>query len=191
MAELVLLYLNSAELRVNELSISRTPITSSGSNFQRLDSHCACLNAIKSWFELFFKIPSEDYIHYPFPIWAQLAYSLAVLYKLSTLDDPAWDRSMVRTTVDLLTVLDQLIANVQQISKRRECTSDSREGHLFSCAVHKIQAIRAKWEARLLEDRAGAVTTDGQNVDMAMPENLPIDFSDDGWLREILGSWDC
>lgn len=49
-----------------------------------------------------------------FPVFTQLVRYIIVLYKLSTLNDPVWDLSLVRTNIDVIRVIDQVIRNIQQ-----------------------------------------------------------------------------
>ncbi|PWY73034.1 hypothetical protein BO70DRAFT_381779 [Aspergillus heteromorphus CBS 117.55] len=84
-----------------------------GPGIQRIDCLYTCLNTVKLAFTNFFTIPLVEYPGISFPFFTQLARYLIVLFKLSTLSDPAWDRTLVRSTVDVLEVMDRLIGNIE------------------------------------------------------------------------------
>jgi hypothetical protein len=191
LAEVVLAHLYSTELTINEIALSKAPIISNDSDFQRLESLYACLNPIKSWFDVFFTISPAAYIGFPFSMFSQLAHCLTALYRLSTLDDPAWDKDIVQNTANLLLISDQVANNMGRVTGLAGLDNDSTEGDVFTRAAKMAEYIRLGWEAKLdVEPRRPAIPT-RQNVDGTIPEVLPIDFSDEAWLTDILVSWDC
>ncbi|KAH8649923.1 hypothetical protein BX600DRAFT_473805 [Xylariales sp. PMI_506] len=99
-----------------ELSISRRALSKDASGIQRLECLYYCLNTVKLALDNFFKIPAEAYLGLSFPFFTILARYVQVLYKLSTLNDPAWDTGLVRSTVDLLAVIDRILRNLQLAS---------------------------------------------------------------------------
>jgi hypothetical protein len=156
-----------------------------------LESLYACLNSIKSWFDVCLTISPAAYIGFPFSIFSQLAHCAIALYRLSTLDDPAWDKDNIRNTANLLAILDQIANNTGQVPRLAGLDSDGTDGDVFTRAVKMVGSIRLGWESKLAVEPVGPVIPNGQNVDETIPEVLPIDLSDDTWLRDILGSWDC
>lgn len=191
LAEVVLAHLYSTELSINEIALSEVPIISNNSDFQRLESLYACLNSIKSWFDVFFTITPAAYIGFSFLVFSQLAHCLISLYGLSTLDGPAWDKDIVRNTANLLLILDQLANNMGRVIGLVGLDSDSTEVDVFTRAAKTAASMRLGWEAKLAVEPMGTVIPTSQNVDETIPEALPVGFSDDGWLKDLLVSWDC
>ena len=74
--------------------------------FDLLDFSWRSVGAIKAWMDIFFSLPPAECAGLSFIHMAQLARCLMVLYRLSTFAHPAWDCHSVRSTVDLLLVLD-------------------------------------------------------------------------------------
>ena len=182
MAEVVLAHFYSTELTINEVALSQLPIISIHSNFQRAESLYACAESVKSWFETFFTIPPGAYIGFPFSIFSQLVRCLVTLYKLSTLDDPAWDKNGVLKTVNLLLILDQVTENMEQVSGLAGLdNNDSLERDVFFRTAKMFRSIRPGWEAILVGSDASKVS--------ALP-NLPN--ADDPPLSEAfsLGPYD-
>ena len=190
LAEVVLAHFYSTELTINEIALSEGPIISSNSDFYRIESLYACLNSVKSWFDVFFTISPAAYVGFPFSIFSQLSHCLIALYRLSTLDDPAWDKDMVQNTANLLLISDQVAQNMGRVTGLAGLDSDSTESGVFTRAAKMAESIRLGWEAKLdAEPRQPAIPT-RHGVGSTIPEALPMDFSDDTWLTDILVSWD-
>jgi len=183
----VLAHLYSTEITINEIALSKAPIVSNNSDFQRLESLYGCLNSIKSWFDIFFTIPLAAYVGFSFSMFSQLGHCLIALYKLSTLDDPAWDKDIVRNTANLPLILDQIANNMGQVAKLAALSSDSTEVDVFTKAAKMAESVRLRWEAKLAVEPTGPTR---QNMDETILEALPMDFSDDAWLTDMLVSWD-
>jgi len=191
LAEVVLVHLYSTELTINEIALSKAPIISNSSDFQRLESLYACLNSIKSWLDVLFAIPASAIVGFPFSVCSQLIHCLIGLYRLSTLDDPAWNKDIVRNTANLTLILDQVTDKIRQAAGLAGLDSDSPEGNMLTKAAKMLGSIRLGWEAKLAVESTGPAISNTQNVEEIIPEALPMDFSDDAWLTDILVSWDC
>ena len=187
--EVVLAHLYSTELTINEISLSQMPIISDNSSFQQVECLYACVESVKSWFEVFFTIPPNAYIGFPFSIFSQLVRCLVTLYKLSTLDDPAWNKNGVRKTADLLLIFDQVINNMEQVSALAGLdNSDSVEGDVFSRTAKMFRSIRPGWEA-ILVGPVGPLVSTSPNLPNAnetpLPEDFPLGHYDNDWLTDL------
>jgi hypothetical protein len=148
LAEVVLAHIYSTELTINEIALSKAPIISNSSDFQRLESLYTCLNSAKSWFDVFFTIPPSAYIGFSFSVLSQLVHCLVALYRLSTLDDPAWDKDIIRNTVNLLLILDQVANNIGQVTRLAGLDTDSTELGVFTKAAKMVESINLGWEGK-------------------------------------------
>lgn len=150
--------------------------------FQSLECLYACLNTVKSALDNFFKIPLAEYSGMSFPFFIQLARYIVVLYKLSTLNDPTWDTGLVRSTVDVLQVMDQLISNVQHA--KATIGEKSADGPLDRSS-RIFMSFRSYCAAKLAEDAGGGDSGDASSQAIGESctqfENL---FSEDDWLRD-------
>ena len=187
LSDVILAHLWSTELTINEIALAQLPIAADHSSFKRIEALCACLKSIKSWFELVFNIPLTDYIKFPFSIFSQLVHCLFVLFRLSTLDDPAWDKHGVKDTADLLAIVDQLIINLDQAATKFD-TNDNPEGDLFSRSAKKYRSIRLEWETKLgPEDlRVSTVPSAQIGSNYALPEDFSLEFPDNDWMMDFL-----
>ena len=187
LADVVLAHLWSTELTINEIALAQLPMVADYSSFKRIETLYACLKSIKSWFELFFNIPLTDYIKFPFTIFSQLVHCLFTLFRLSTLDESAWDKHSVKDTADLLQIMDQIVINLEQAAAKFD-TNDSPEGDLFSRAAKKYRSIRLEWETKLRPEDLTVSTVPSAQIgsDYALPEDFSIEFPDNDWMMDFI-----
>ena len=182
-----MLHLYSTELTINEVEPFEALVESNSPNFHRLESLYASLNAIKSWFDVFFTISPAAYLNFPFSIFSQLVHCLVGLQKLSTLDDQAWDKDLVRSTADLLLILNQVVFNMRQVDRLVGLDNDSTELGVFIKTANRFDAMRASWERTLVGPLVGPADLSTIDLDEAMRE-MAMDFSDTSWLSNIFMS---
>jgi hypothetical protein len=108
------------------------------------------------------------------------------------LEDPAWDRGLVRETVDILVVLDQLVGNFKMLGEQSGNETEG-EGGLLSKLVMIFEWVKSLSKSRLEGDVEGssgfASTQEGVSGigDVGMQDMMGV--MDDAWLGDMLGSW--
>jgi hypothetical protein len=91
-------------------------VDTSGGNtlgFDRLDFSWRSVGAIKAWMDTFFSLSPAECAGLSFIHMAQLARCLMVLYRLSTFVHPGWDCNLIRNTLDILSVLDDVAKKLE------------------------------------------------------------------------------
>lgn len=86
----ILMQYHAAEVSLYEAGLSK-PLamsTEPGSDFKRLELLCACLQAAKSCFDVFFALPLREYFAFTMPNWMDLTYCLIMTHVLSTFEHP-------------------------------------------------------------------------------------------------------
>lgn len=79
-----------------------------------------------------------------------MAHCLLSLYRLSVLDDPAWDRRAVRNKLDLLQICDQLKLGFEELSaKRRLDSGPTIEEDGFTKFNMMLRTMKSGWVAEL------------------------------------------
>lgn len=120
----------------------------------------------------------------------QYARALVTLYRLSVLEDPAWDRNMVRNTANILEILDQLSYCMKTCADSLNVRQE--EWNIFERGAKMNQSIKQGWEPKLMEIWYPNVPANDMGGDFVTPnstlEPLPIDGLDDMWMMEIFGS---
>lgn len=183
--EILLLHLYSTELKVHEVVFARPPIVFNSPGFQRLDSLYSCLQATKSWFDIFLGFPPASYVGFSIPIFTQMAHCIIALFRLTTFDDPIWDRGLVRETADLSLILERIIEKHNQVKVAADLNYGASEGKdVFSETARTIVSIKTWWDAKLAAELTDNVVLNETLGDMNM------DLSDDQWLKDILGQGD-
>lgn len=189
MTETVLLYLNTAEIIIHEATIKDIPASISP-ELQRLESLCVCLNAAKGWFDVYLSIPAKLYLGVPFTVYFQFSRALVSLYKLSILNDPAWDISVVRNTANILEILDRLAVNMKICADSLNITE--AEWNIFAKGEKMALSIKQGWEPKLMEVWYPEVAANGMEGEFVAPnaalDTLPMNGFDDAWMMEVFGS---
>ncbi|KAK4099452.1 hypothetical protein N658DRAFT_164545 [Parathielavia hyrcaniae] len=197
----ILSQISYAEVAISEVAMSM-PKTASlrlMPDMQRHEAMEACLSAIRDWFNRHFSIPNYVYIGKTFSYWFNMAHCLLVLARLSVLDDPAWSRQSVRDRIDLLAVLDQLGAGLEEVAaQRRLATGPTVEEDTFSKYVRMVQTMKNNWAEDLAAtegaSRPSAPTLADAFIDnSAEAINVPFFQPDDTetWIAGLFDmNWD-
>ena len=183
--ELLLLHCYNIELSIHEVALSKTL----DPRFKRLESLWAALQAIKSWFELFFQFPPASYVALSFSTFSQFIHCVVALSRLSTYEHPDWDLKLARETCNLSLILDELIDRFARVKAEANIDPGVQDHHdVFSTNARRMSAIKQWWDTKLAAEQS--VSTDDQLDENTASDPMlggqPIDFSDDGWLRDIL-----
>jgi hypothetical protein len=172
------------------------------SDMQRYEALEACLSAVKDWFDRHFSIPSYVYIGMTFSYWWDMAHCLLTLYRLTILDDPAWDRRAVRDRIDLLAILDRLKTGFEEVAAQRRLENGSTaEEDSFSKFVKMAWTMKNNWGPELAAAERGprsagapapvatAVVIDGRADGLNMPFFQPEDS--ETWIAGLFDmNWD-
>lgn len=183
--ETLLLHIYNTELIVHEVAFSKGDHEFNCPDFQRLECLYACLHAIKNWFDVFLKLPPATYIGISMSEYTQLAHCMIALYRLSTFECPDWDRSLVRDYANLSMILDQVVTNFSGVKAAVGLDKEGPDDRdLFTLTSRTLSHIKTWWDSKASADLVGQDTA---ILDATMSE-MPIDFSDDAWLQDILGT---
>ncbi|KAH9900205.1 hypothetical protein F4778DRAFT_740680 [Xylariomycetidae sp. FL2044] len=173
--EIVLASVHSADLQAYDLFIAKKD-----SSIQGLEILYACLNSINVAVENIFKIPPVALTGLSFPFFTHMARCIMILYKLTTSStEPILNESFVRSTVDVLAVMDKLIGNFQQTS------SDEASSYISSNAVRVLDSIRSYMAANLDGGTRLEVPRPARENDATFEAMWP-DGMYDMWMKDIL-----
>ncbi|KAJ4120005.1 hypothetical protein NW768_010288 [Fusarium equiseti] len=171
---------------------------------QRIESMYSCLRAIRTWFDVFFAVPIEEVAGSPFPIYIQLSQVQIALYRLTTSEDPAWDKQLVRNTADLLVLLDQTVDFFTRLDSAYKIKVSAGEETVFRMAAKIMRNIKNSWEPTLSRHLGGVPSSstnqgtvqlipapnppEQQSIDMAAVNMM--DFGDVTWMSDVFGPWE-
>ncbi|OJZ84501.1 hypothetical protein ASPFODRAFT_208995 [Aspergillus luchuensis CBS 106.47] len=147
------------------LTSSSTPLLSSTTAPSPLTTLIHSLQAIKSWLSTFQTLPAQTITGFPFFMWFQLVRCIVLLKHLSTFEDPAWDRDIVRQEVDMLELLEWMGEKAEMASIEAGETSDD---DLFR-RVGRMLRLAREWVVRKVRGEAdvgisGDGSTEGNRV---------------------------
>ncbi|EEU43187.1 uncharacterized protein NECHADRAFT_46784 [Fusarium vanettenii 77-13-4] len=170
---------------------------------QRIESMYSCLKAIRGWYDVFFGMPPEDLPGAPFALYIQLSQIQVALYRLTTSEDPAWDKDLVRNTADLLVLLDQVIELFTRLDTVYPFRAMMDEDSLFTKGAMIIRNIRSSWEPILSRHLGNTPSSSSQVVPsrarmtpnpaqtfMNLPDPNLLDFGDITWMSDVFGPWE-
>ncbi|SPQ26729.1 2996b653-1133-4681-aa8e-47aec6c8f710 [Thermothielavioides terrestris] len=173
----ILSHISYTELAINEVAIAKPKASSDGvlSSMQRYEAMEASLSAANDWLDRHFSIPTYVYIGMTFSYWWNMAHCLLTIYRLSVLDDPAWDRRAVRKKTDLLAICDKLRAGFEEVLAQRCPGQESTiEEDAFSKFVRLMRTLKNNWAPEL-------VAAEGQpGPSSAAPAEALVESSNDG-----------
>ncbi|KAJ5208791.1 hypothetical protein N7449_003170 [Penicillium cf. viridicatum] len=188
----ILLFLYNAEIIIHELSIG-TPAIPHSPDPHRLDSLYTSLRATKGWLDVWIEFEAEEYLQLSCIIFFQFTRGIVSLYRLTVLEDPAWSKSMVRDTANILEYLNRNEAIIRRCPDYT--TFDhSREMNLLEKGLRMIQGMRMNWEPKLMEmwrsDIPGDNGIDSGMIqsDAVLPDVMPVGEIDEAWMMDFLGS---
>lgn len=167
---------HSTEIFIHSMGLFKPNIPEA----QRVDSLYSCLRSVRSWYDIWFSIPLSEMPSLPFATYIQLSGTQVALYRLTTTEDPAWDKEVLRTTADLLVILDRTIDRFEAMSTTYPFTTgeDDCVTTVFGKATKVMKNIKASWEPALTQSLNGqsllTPNSHGSNAAAAAAGNMQI-----------------
>ncbi|POR34546.1 Uncharacterized protein TPAR_05276 [Tolypocladium paradoxum] len=169
----------------------------------RISGKYACTKAARAWFDTFFAVPLVEVPGLPFAVYVSMSHMQAVLYRLTTSEDPAWDKEILRNTADLLALLDQTIDKFGKVGDVYSLKTDDSEGTIFSKGARILRNVRNSWEPALSQYLGGSLPTPSSQamscsameprlmVENPLANDTPsLDLNDMAWMTDIFGPWE-
>ncbi|CAG8173321.1 unnamed protein product [Penicillium salamii] len=187
----VQMYYYSAEFTINELALGPSTIPHLP-DLQRLESLHTSLQATKIWLNIWLDLRAVEYMQVSSIVFFQWARAILNLYRLTTLDDPTWSKSVVRETADVLDFLNKSIAAIKEYPEYLRF-EEGKDINLLEKGLKMTEALKSNWEPKLIELWGlpmPANDTDASMIhsDDALPPGLSLPQIDDSWMMEFLGS---
>ncbi|KAF1955828.1 hypothetical protein CC80DRAFT_548896 [Byssothecium circinans] len=200
--KLVLCYLHCTTIIIHEIAIFSPPepVSDPALDFQRISALTACLHACKATLEAFTGLKMINTNMATVFAWT---HAMQVLFRLSVLELPGWDRQMVRATADVLVYLSKAADMVEAGHEDIKKMSGGGENMLTgtSGAVRSTLGI---WREHLVKYGVVGAETDvaGGGGEALGTETVGLDglegfdlmdtswltFPDEVWLSNVFGS---
>ncbi|KAH8664342.1 hypothetical protein BX600DRAFT_550399 [Xylariales sp. PMI_506] len=192
-------HLRCTRVLIYELAISSTPlpITTIGEPttcYRRIEYMNLCVQASRDFLDYFLQPDHVELRSGATSLLVQLGHCLQVLYRLSLLDDPSWDRQLVKETADVVSYLERGATKLQDAhySKRRGKGLADEESLVHKAAMC-LRMSSQVWAANLAQMGANAAPQQPQvdtfDFDMYNPmDQIMMEFLDTSWLAQMMGS---
>lgn len=178
----VLAFLHNTEVAVYELALLQQSNLNLSpqhpSNYKCITYLASCLETCKACTDCFLM---ADIAYISMPSMVIFMSCIRVLYKLSTLQEPAWNTSLVCSTVDIVQCLQQAAAAIEQSNDKLK--QEIGEDSVLAATAVTMRSIAPNWripdqDIALRDSTAVGPWCSADGVDMSM-----MDFSDDFWLH--------
>jgi hypothetical protein len=171
----------------------------------RINGMYATVKAVRAWYDLWLNMPPQEVPGMPFSFFIHFTQTHVVLYKLTVSNDPAWDKSYLRSTADPTIYLDRSIERFQAIAAMYPMKTNSDLPTIFCKGASMVSHIKATWEPTLMQHLGGLPTPESQaapNSAIGLTPNLSVDptvglgdpstwdFGDMGWMTDVFGPWE-
>ncbi|KAI1643070.1 uncharacterized protein F4817DRAFT_271618 [Daldinia loculata] len=215
-------HLYAAELSIADMSLWNvnawlsthphrpTGVSGSGSggiDLGKIDAYYGSLQASKASLENFLSFELIEYPAISFSVTLHFGRAAQTLYRLMVVDDPEWDRSIVKNTIDMMAALEQAANNFTQVSSvcGLENSDDPDNMDYYCRAGIALRSTIPAWSSTLeqisLGVSVGTAVSEGTGTGagaatpyqvqaQVLPELTSLEWLDDPWLSDMLRSWE-
>lgn len=158
------------------------------------------LLSAKSEIENYLSFKPGHYLGMDMALVLQFRHSVQMVYRLSLLEDPGWDRACVGDTVDMISCLEQAAQRLEQASEITTSTGNiAAHGVILKALRRLIDSIPTRdtpseqQEETFPEDMAFTDDFSAEANNMLSWSTMMGCMEDDSWLTEALlasYSWD-
>ena len=148
LAGVLLLEIHITELSIHEIGFSQAQDEFTGPFNLRFECLFGCLQAIKSWIDVFLTIPPIEYVGFSASIYAMMARCLIDLWRLSTCEYAEWDDRLVRESLDVSSVIEQTQRNFSMVKDAAGLDLGvTQDCDFFGIMATKLSSMKASWDA--------------------------------------------
>ncbi|KAI2621290.1 hypothetical protein GGR54DRAFT_600933 [Hypoxylon sp. NC1633] len=181
------------ELLINESAISKSTTPWNEPDLRRFEVYQNCLVSIKAFIDTFFATPITLLGSMPLTSFPQLVRVVRCLHKISTIQDPAWDRAAVRRTIDLIPTCDKIIGTFEYLKAASALvTPDGGEDESHNWGIGVFRKMRAAWQNEMANlDAVNSASRETSMVDATQGSGFAaaMDFSGDPWLTDVMNEF--
>lgn len=181
------------ELLINESAISKPATPWYEPDLRRFEVYQNCLVSIKAFLDTFFTTPIALFGSMPFTSYPQLVRVMRCLHRITTVQDPAWDRAAVRRTVDLIPTCDKIIGIFEYLKAASTLVApDAGEDESHNWGLGVFRKMRSTWQNELGNmDATNTTSREASLIDGAQSGGFtaPMDFASDPWLSDVLNDF--
>jgi hypothetical protein len=140
---------------------------------KRAESTWACLRSIRAFYQLFFDLPLIEVPGLPFAFYVNLSQIQVTLYRLTVLDDGAFDKEVLRSTAYVLPLFDQTIDKIMAVPTVYHMQADDDENIFFVNGAKFMRSVRTAWEPAVLQRLEPGLPTPNSQMVNTTPNSGP------------------
>lgn len=129
----------------------QAPVSNNVPDFTRLEELYQCLQTVKKYFDHFMVLSNQALRSISMMVPVQLSQGLVILYHLTVLDDPIWDRSAVRKTLDILDLMERIAVKFERVPVDLDVVNDMPDGFMFTRAAKITRSLKICWAKEINE----------------------------------------
>jgi hypothetical protein len=177
--------LYTTELSIYEIGFSQAPDAFNGEPNRRVECLWLCLNATKSWSDVFLSITPPEYVGFSALIYCAMPRCFVTMHRLATFEHAEWDQAILREHQDVSYFLEQSVKNFASVKEAAGLDiGGSEDVDSFTSMAARIRVIKMSWDSA----NAPAMTSVGMPYNDGLYD-FPMEFSDEDWLKDLLGPW--
>ncbi|KAK3192199.1 hypothetical protein K4F52_001829 [Lecanicillium sp. MT-2017a] len=172
---------------------------------QSVESMYQSITCTKSFYDTFFAIPVTEVPGLPFYVYVAHSSVQFMLYRLTIAENPSWDKEIIRSTVDVMAVIDRSIEMFENIADGYPGPEHEIYTSLFRNGAKYMRNLRVAWQPAVARQYGNLPTPNSQqDMSQSVQERdgvgvnnygvegsmMPtIDFNDISWMADIFGPW--
>jgi hypothetical protein len=171
-----------AELKIYEIGLTQAPETFHGQYNRRLECLWSCLNATKSWVDLFLCIPPAQYFGFSLLMYANLGITFVNLYQLLTFEHAEWDRTLAREQLNLPLILEQGEKNFVEAKEAAGLKNGGSEDmDAFTLMASRMRFARTSTAPSVAPAMSSQTAAPCEGMG-----DFQMDIFDEEWLRDFM-----
>ncbi len=179
--------LYATKLSIYEVGLSSTPNIFTDQHNRRIECLWVCLNAIKSWVNVFLSITPAQYVGFSALIYSNMIHCLVDMYRLSNFEHAAWDRTLFREHLDVAWFFAESEKNFARVKDEAGLDiGGSQDVDSFSSMASKIGMVKGSWDATNGSSITSINTPSNDEMEL---HDIAMEFSEDDWLRDLFRPW--
>ncbi|CAH0056149.1 unnamed protein product [Clonostachys solani] len=195
-SETIRSYISYVEASINDLPLHRQANPADGNSwldFRKAEHLHACLNACRQHLDNWSHFTIDELYCMSMPVHWYFARCTQILYRLSLMNDPSWDKKTVRNAVDLLGVMEATAQRFLATAETKRLDVDSVSW--FTKAAGALRHAASIWGKALSNDSSldemTMVSQQSGSVDSIPGVGIavPADLTSDDWMMDLWTEW--
>lgn len=154
----------TAEVLIYELSLIDLQDRHANPLRAHIEDLYRCVEAIRSFLDVYFSIPSSVYLTIPFSTFGQFAHAFIVLVKLASLEVEGWDMKNLQHKLDFISVIDETTARFEASTKSSP-DGLTVNNESFGKWAHRMRWMKSIYEAKFSPDVGDPCTAEVDDSD--------------------------